>query len=86
MNQIYVVLEVEPPDCVIYVTTCIDNPSCPDPSRSGATPISPTFTVASGATIYVPYGHTLCMKAFAYKPLWTQSVHTTYFCQHNPEQ
>ena len=85
-NQICFVLEVEPSDCLIYVTTGIDNPSFPDPSRSGTTPIPPTFTVASGATICVPYGHTLCIKAFAYKALWTQSVHISYFCLHNPER
>ena len=84
-NQIYYVLEVTPSDCTIFVTTSIDNPSFPDPSRSGATPIPPTIKVSSGATICIPYGHTLCVKAFGYKPLWTQSVNLTSECFHNPD-
>ncbi len=83
-TQIRVVLEVGN-GCVIYVTTSVDNPSFPDPSRSGVTPISPTFTVSSGASLYVPFGHTMYFKAFAYKALWTQSVNLGYWEQHNPE-
>jgi len=83
-NQICVVLEVGN-GCDISVTTSLDNPSFPDPSRSGATPIPPTIKVSSGATICIPYGHTLCVKAFGYKPLWTQSVNLTSECFHNPD-
>jgi len=81
-HQIYLELEAGN-GCDIYVTTAIDSEPV-NPSRSGATPISPTMKVASGATFYVPYGHTLCIKAFCYKPLWTQSVNTIYFCLSNP--
>ncbi len=82
-SQISLLLEVEPPSCVIYVTTS-NNPSFPNPSRSGSTPISPTFTVPSGTTASVLYGTTLYVKAFAYKPLWTQSVNLSEADQHNP--
>jgi hypothetical protein len=83
-NDIYYVLTVSPSDCTLYVTTTIDNPSIPEPSRSGATPIPPTFTCASGSTIHIPYGHTMFIKAFAWKPAWLQSVNTTSDEQHNP--
>lgn len=84
VNQIYYVLEVTPSDCLIYVTNSVDNPSFPDPSRSGTTPIYPTFAVSSGATIYIPYVHTMYIKAFGYKPTWLQSQNISYFEQHNP--
>jgi hypothetical protein len=84
MNQIFFELEVEPSDCVLYVTTTIDNPNIVDPSRSGATPISPTFTCSSGSTFYIPYGHTMRIKAFAWKANWTQSVNISSDEQHNP--
>jgi len=83
-NQIYYVLEVTPSDCTIFVTTSIDNPSFPDPSRSGPTPIYPTFTVSSGSTIYIPYGHTMYIKAFGWKAFWAQSPNISAFEQHNP--
>ena len=77
--------EVEVGDgCDIYVTTSIDNPSFADPSRSGGTPISPTVKVASESTFQIPYGHTLYIKAFAWKPLWGQSVNLSSDGQHNP--
>lgn len=83
-TQIFFELEVEPSDCVLYVTTSINNPSFADPSRSGATPISPTFTCASGSHIQIPYGYTLYVKAFAWKDRWTQSVNLSSDGQHNP--
>jgi len=82
---LYLELTASPSSCDIYATTSIDNPSFPDPSRSGASPIPPTIKVASGSRFYVPFGHTMCIKAFAYKPLWTQSVNLSSACQHNPE-
>jgi hypothetical protein len=84
MNQIYFELTVEPSDCVLYVTTTIDDPTFDDPSRSGATPNYPTFTCASGSTFYIPYGHTRYIKAFAWKSRWTQSVNLSSDEQHNP--
>ena len=82
-NQIY--FEVEVGDgCDIYVTTSINNPNFPWPSRSGATPISPTVKVASESRFYIPYNSTMYIRAFAYKPAWTQSVNTTSDEQHNP--
>ncbi len=84
-GQMYFALEVSPSDCVIYVTTSLNNPIFPDPSRSGTTPISPTFTVSSGAQIYIPYYYTRYIKAFAYKSLWTQSVNLSFAGQHNPD-
>jgi len=83
-NQIYFDLDVEPSDCVIYLTTTINNPTIVDPSRSGATPISPTSTCASGSHIYIPYGTTMRIKAFAWKSGWTQSANITFAEQHNP--
>lgn len=83
--QIRVKLEVSPSSCVIYVTYSLDNPTFPDPSRSGTTPIPPTITVSSGASFNVPYGHTMYFKAFAYKSLWTQSVNLSYWEQHSPD-
>jgi len=82
-HQIYFTVEVGS-GCDIYVTTGIDTVPV-DPSRSGATPVSPTVKVASGSTFYIPYGHTMCIKAFGYKPLWTQSVNITSDCQSNPD-
>ena len=82
-NQIY--FEVEVGDgCDIYVTTSINNPNFAYPSRSGATPISPTVKVLSGSTFYIPYGSTMYIRAFAYKPLWAQSVNLSEAEQHNP--
>ena len=72
-------LTVEPEDCVIYYTTALDVSSVVDPSRSGVTPISPTMTCSNGQTFNIPYGHTRKLKAFAYKPLWTQSVNISHF-------
>jgi len=69
--------------CDIYVTTGVDT-SPVDPSRSGATAVYPTIKVASGATFGVPYQHTLYIKAFAFKPLWTQSVNLSEADVHNP--
>jgi hypothetical protein len=84
-TQIYYELHVyNPSDCVIYVTTSINNPNFPNPSRSGTTPISPTFTVSHGSQIQIPYGFTMYIKAFAYKAGWTQSVNLSYEEQHNP--
>lgn len=83
-TQIYYELTVLPSDCLIYVTTTIDNASIPDPSRSGPTPISPTTTCASGSHIQIPYGHTMYIKAFAWKNRWTQSVNISSDEQHNP--
>lgn len=74
----YLELTVEPDDCVIYYTTTLDNPNIVDPSRYGNDPVYPTLTGDSGTTLTVPYGHIRRVKAFAYKPLWTQSVHITY--------
>lgn len=82
-NQIY--FEVEVGDgCDIYLTTSINNPSFPDPSRYGYEPVYPTIKVSSGSTFYIPYGSTMYMKAFAFKPNWTQSVNLSYAEQHNP--
>ena len=83
-NDIYYELTVAPSDCVIYVTTNLDTGYPVDPSRNGATPISPTYTVPNGAEIHIPYGHTMYIKAFAWKLNWTQSVHITSDEQHNP--
>jgi hypothetical protein len=81
-NLIY--FEVEVGDgCDIYVTTSIDS-AAPTPSRSGATPISPTLKVPTETTFYIPYGHTMYIKAFAWKPLWGQSVNISEADQHNP--
>lgn len=82
-NQIYFELEVGS-GCDIYVTNSINNPSFAYPSRSGATPVYPTIKVASGSTFYIPYGSTMYIRAFAYKPLWTQSVNLSEAEQHNP--
>jgi hypothetical protein len=82
--QIYFELTVSPSDCVIYVTTSIDNPSFPNPSRTGAAPNSPTFTCASGSEFQIPYGHTMYIKAFAWKPTFAQSVNLSSDEQHNP--
>ena len=82
-TQIY--FEVEVGDgCDIYVTTSINNPNFAWPSRSGATPISPTIKVASGSHFQIPYNSTMYIRAFAYKPAWTQSVNTNSDEQHNP--
>lgn len=79
--------EVEVGDgCDIYVTTSINNPTFPDPSRSGGTPIYPTIKVASGSTFQIPYGSTMYIKAFAWKPLWAQSVNLSSDEQHNPNE
>jgi len=82
-TQIFFEVEVGS-GCDIYVTTSINNPSFPDPSRSGATPISPTIKVASGSTFQIPYGSTMYIKAFAFKPLWSQSLNLSYDSQSNP--
>jgi hypothetical protein len=82
-NQIYFEVEVGS-GCDIYVTNSVDNPNFAWPSRSGATPIYPTIKVASGSTFYIPYGHTMYIRAFAWKPAWTQSVNITTDEQHNP--
>ncbi len=81
-NQIYFQLTVGN-GCDIYVTNST-NPSFPYPSRSGPDPVSPTLKVASGSTFYIPYGYTMYIRAFAYKPLWTQSVNLSEADQHNP--
>jgi len=74
--------------CDIYVTTSINNPSFPDPSRNiplhPADPVSPTVKVASGSTFQIPFGSTMYIKAFAFKPLWAQSVNLSYDEQSNP--
>jgi hypothetical protein len=82
-NQIYFELVVGD-GCDIYVTNSVNNPNFAYPSRSGATPISPTIKVASGSTFYVPYGSTMYIRAFAFKPLWSQSVNLSEAEQHNP--
>jgi hypothetical protein len=75
-------LTVEPEDCIIYYTTTIDNASIVDPSRYGNDPVYPTLICYHGDTFTTSYGHTRRIKAFAYKPLWTQSVHITFGQQH----
>ena len=82
-NQIYFEVEVGS-GCDIYVTNSINNPNFAYPSRSGATPIYPTIKVASGSTFYIPYGSTMYIRAFAFKPLWAQSVNLSSDEQHNP--
>jgi len=76
---VYLEVSVYPEDCVIYYTFVLDNASIVDPSRSGDTPISPTMTCYHGQTFHTTYGHTMKLRAFAYKPLWTQSVNISHF-------
>ncbi len=82
-TQIYFELEVGS-GCDIYVTSSIDNPTFAWPSRYGYAPVYPTIKVSDGATFQIPYGHTMYIRAFSYKPNWTQSVNISEGEQHNP--
>jgi hypothetical protein len=81
------VVEVEPDDCWIFAT----HTSHPfyfvvpvDPSRSGAEPITPTQIYSYGDRFVCSYGSYIEVKAFAWKPGWSQSPHITSAQLHYP--
>jgi len=76
---VFLEVTVYPDDCLIYYTTALDVSSIVNPSRYGYDPVPPTQTCASSTIFNIPSGHSRRLKAFAYKPGWTQSVHIAEF-------
>jgi hypothetical protein len=74
-----------PSGLTIYYTSGIDHPPTVDPTYNGITgaPGPGTSTCAPGTKIPIPYGHTLYIRALAWKYCWPPASITS--CdQHNP--
>jgi hypothetical protein len=86
---IYFELSVaNPTGANIYYTTALDHAPLPDPTWNPATgaPTGTTMVCYSCTTrdIPIPYGHTMCIKARAWKSCYYASVNVTSDCQQNP--
>jgi hypothetical protein len=88
---IYFELSVaNPSGANIYYTTCLDSTPCVDPTWNTSTgaPTNGTLVCYSCATRDVPvdYGHTMTIRARAWKSCYYQSVNITSDDVHNPNK
>ena len=81
-------LEMEcayPTGAYIFYTVTWNTPNNLTPTRDSAgNPGSNTYKVPSGTLLYIPYGDTAYVNAFAWKSCYYNSINITSAEQHNP--
>ena len=88
---IYFELSVaNPTGANIYFTTSLDDDPCPDPTWNPVTGVPTGSTLVcyscTSQDVAVDYGHTMTIKARAWKYCYYQSVHITSDSVHNPNK
>lgn len=83
-TNLFLELETESPaNAIIFYTKTFNQPNTVDPTHTGSTPNSGTFSCANGTLIPIPYGSTMYIRAIAWRSDLGDSG-VTACDQHNP--